>query len=293
MNIEVTDIKIKNKYKKNKIKRREINKKNIFIYAFLIAISIIMIWPFFQMISTSLMTFQEATSMPPALIPRKASLDAYKNVFNMIPFGKFYLNSIIVCIIRVIGTVLIASFAGYAFAMYEFKGKKLLFSIVLVIMMVPGQIFLLPQFNMMNNLGLLDTLTAIWLPNLFTAYGIFMMRQFYLSIPQALIDAASIDGAGHFRIFFQIATPVIKGAVTVFGIQTAIWSWNDLLWPLIVNSSQDKLTLPIAMSLMKGQYVTDFPSMMAAAMMAVIPMILLYIVFQRSFENMDISSSIK
>ncbi|MDU5109948.1 MAG: carbohydrate ABC transporter permease [Clostridium sp.] len=293
MNIKVKDIKIKSKSKKIKLKKFKIKKSHIGIYIFLGMLSVIMIWPFFQMISTSLMTFQEATSMPPALIPGDASLDAYKNVFDMIPFGKFYLNSIIATLIRVVGSVLIASFAGYTFAMYDFKGKKFLFSLVLVIMMVPGQIFLLPQFNMMNNLGLLDTLTAIWLPNLFTAYGIFMMRQFYLSIPQALIDAASIDGAGHLRIFFQIATPIIKGAVTVFGMQTAIWSWNDLLWPLIVNSSQDKLTLPVAMSLMKGQYVTDFPSMMAAAMMAVIPMVVMYIIFQKSFENMDIGASIK
>lgn len=278
---------------KIKYKRKKLQKSVISIYTFLILLSVIMIWPFFQMISTSLMTFREAVASPPALVPSSPTFSAFKKVFEVLPFGRFYLNSIIVAVIRVTGTVIIASFAGYAFAVYDFKGKKLLFSILLVIMMVPSQIFLLPQFNMMNKLGLLDTLTAIWLPNLFTAYGIFMMRQFYMSVPKALIDAARIDGAGGFRIFFQIATPVVKGAVTVFGLQVSIWAWNDLLWPLIVNSSQDKLTLPIAMSLMKGQYVTDFPSMMAAATMAVIPMVLMYVVFQKQFEHIDMGASIK
>jgi multiple sugar transport system permease protein len=268
-------------------------KKNLFIYIFLIALSIIMIWPFFQMLITSFMTYEESISTPPTLIPKSLKLDSYKNVFETIPFLKLYLNSIITTILRVAGTLATCTMSGFALAKMKFKGKKLIFTIIMTIMMVPGQMFSLPQYLTMTEFGWLNSLKAIIIPNMFTAYGIFMMKQFYSSVPNEIIEAAKVDGASPFTIFSKVASPMVLPGVLVLGMQTAIGAWNDLIWPLIVNSDITKLTLPVSISFMKGQYTSDIPSMMAASTMIVFPMIIVYILVQRKFEDTGVSSAVK
>ena len=272
---------------------RRSTKKNIPIYIFLIVLSIITLWPFFQMIITSFMTYEEAISTPPKLMPKSFKLDAYKKVFDTLPFLKLYSNSIITTVLRVAGTLLTCTTAGYAIAKFNFAGKKVMFAIIMAIMMVPGQMFSLPQYLTMSSFGWLNSLKAIIIPNMFTAYGIFMMKQFYSAVPNELLEAAKVDGAGPFTVFYKIASPMVLPGILVLGLQTAIGAWNDLIWPLIVNSDITKLTLPVSISFMTGQHSSDLPSMMAAATMVVLPMIILYIFLQRKFENTGVGSAIK
>lgn len=268
-------------------------KKNIYLYIFLIILSIVTLWPFFQMIATSFMTYEEAIATPPKLIPKSLRINGYKSVFDTIPFAKLYLNSIITTVLRVAGTLVTCTLSGYALAKFNFPGKKIIFAIIMAIMMVPGQMFTLPQYLTMSSFGWLNSLKAIIIPNMFTAYGIFMMKQFYSSVPNELLEAAKVDGANPFTIFYKIASPMVIPGITVLGIQTAIGAWNDLIWPLIVNSDITKLTLPVSISFMTGQYSSNIPSMMAAATMVVLPMIVIYILLQRKFENTGIGSAIK
>lgn len=272
---------------KNKVK------KNIYVYIFLIILSIIILWPFFQMVSTSFMTYEEAISSPPTLIAKSPGLDGYKSVFNTLPFLKLYLNSIITASCRVVGTLITCTTAGYAFAKLQFPGKKVIFAGIMAIMMVPGQMFSLPQYITMNAFGWLNSLKAIIIPNLFTAYGIFMMKQFYSAVPNELLESARVDGASPIRIFYKIASPMVSPGIMVLGVQTAISAWNDLIWPLIVNSDIKKLTLPVSMAFMEGQHSSDIPTMMAAATMVVLPMIIVYILVQKKFQNTGIGVAIK
>lgn len=268
-------------------------RKDIYVYIFLILLSIITLWPFFQMVSTSFMSYEEAISSPPTLIAKSPGLDGYKSVFNTIPFLELYLNSIITTFCRVIGTLITCTTAGYAFAKLNFPGKKVIFAVVMAIMMVPGQMFSLPQYLTMNQFGWLNSLKAIIIPNLFTAYGIFMMKQFYSAVPDELLEAAKVDGANPMKIFYKIASPMVSPGIMVLGIQTAISSWNDLIWPLIVNSDIKKLTLPVSMAFMEGQHSSNIPTMMAAATMVVLPMIIVYILMQKKFQNTGIGAAIK
>ncbi|MDI3312404.1 MAG: carbohydrate ABC transporter permease [Thermoanaerobacterium sp.] len=265
----------------------------IFIYFFLSIGALTMLWPFVQMILGSFMTFKESVSYPPTIIPSQFNLDNYMRVFEKMPFGTLYMNSIVTTVLRVIFNTAISALAGYTFAKFDFPGRNTIFKIVLAIMMVPGQIFLLPQYMTMKFFGWLDTLYAIWVPNIISAYGVFMMRQFFLTVPNELLEAAIIDAANHTRIFYQIALPLAKPGVLVYALQVVIASWNDLLWPLVVNTSIEKLTLPVGMAYLRGQYVVDTPALMAASVMAVIPILLLYVIFQRYFKDLGFSAAIK
>lgn len=272
---------------------RSKTKKKICIYFFLITLSIITLWPFFQMVSASFMSYEEAISTPPTLFAKSPSLDSYKSVFDTLPFLKLYINSIITTVLRVLGTLVTCTTAGYAFAKLNFKYKKIIFAVIMGIMMVPGQMFSLPQYLTMSSFNWLNSLKAIIIPNLFTAYGIFMMKQFYSAVPNELIEAAKVDGANPIKIFYKIASPIVSPGIMVLGIQTAISAWNDLIWPLIVNSNIDKLTLPVSMAFMEGQHSSNIPTMMAAATMVVLPMIIVYIVLQKKFQNTGIGTAIK
>lgn len=254
---------------------------------------IIMSWPFIQMILGSFMTMRESMSYPPTLIPKQFNLENYERVFEKMPFLRLYMNSIITTVLRTVGNVGTCCLAGYAFAKFRFRGRGVIFAIVLAIMMVPGQIFLLPQYMTMSRFGWIDKLLAIWVPNIFSAYGIFFMRQFFMGVPNELIEAAHIDGMNPLGIFLRIGLPLVKPGLLVYGIQVAIASWNDLLWPMVVVRSTDKLTLPVGMSFLSGQYTVDTPALMAAAVMAVVPLLLLYIGVQRYMKDLSLHSAIK
>lgn len=153
----------------------------------------------------------------------------------------------------------------------------------LAILMIPPSLFILPQYLIIQNIGLLDTIPALFIPNMFSAFGTFLLRQFFMSLPMELEEAARLDGCNHFKIYYKIMVPLVKSGLTALGILTFKFAWNDLMWPLIVNSSTSKMTLSAALSNLKGQYATDYPTMMAGSVMAVIPMIVVFTIFQRQF----------
>lgn len=222
-------------------------------------------------------------AIPPTIFPQQFATEAYNNVLTALPFGRIYMNTVFSTVITVAGQVAICTLAAYSFARIKFPGRDILFLIVLSVLMVPGQIFLVPQYLIVQKIGLLDTLFALFLPNLFSAFGTFMMRQFFLSLPDELEEAAILDGCSRFQILTRIMVPLVKSGIVALVIFTAKFAWNDFMWPLIVNTSTTKMTLAPALSTLQGQHTNDYPAQMAGAVLAVIPMIVLFFIFQKQF----------
>ncbi|WP_096440743.1 carbohydrate ABC transporter permease [Alteribacter populi] len=251
-----------------------------------------MIIPFLWMILTSLKTMGEATQLPPTIIPAIWNWNSYVQVFDYMPFLHFYWNTILMTAGRTIGQLILCSLAAYAFARIAFPGRNILFLITLSVLMVPLQAYAIPQFLIMVELDWLNTLKALIVPGLFSAFGVFLLRQFFMSLPKELDEAAKIDGCNHFQIFFYILLPLTKPALISLSIFTILWSWNDLLWPLIVNSSPSKLPLSAGLASLQGQYATNFPILMAGSLLAIWPMIVIFIFLQRYFiEGITMGSS--
>ncbi len=173
--------------------------------------------------------------------------------------------------------------AGYAFARIDFPGRDIIFIIILSVLMVPGQIFLIPQFMIIKKLGLLNSIPALILPGLFSAFGTFLMRQFFMTLPKELEESAILDGCNQFQIFWKIMLPLVKPGLVALAISTCLYCWNSLMWPLIVNTSVDKMTLSAGLASLQGQHSTNYPVMMAGTVLAIWPMILAFIIFQKQF----------
>ena len=266
------------------VNRPKIKKGNILVYLVLILGSVLMIFPFIWMISTSFKTVPETTLIPPTLLPASFSnTAAYEQVTKSLPFFNLYFNTIMMIVIRVICAVVFSSMAAYAFAKVNFPLKNLFFMIVLSQLMFPAQVFILPQYEMISALGKTDSLFALVFPALVSAFGTFFLRQTYMGIPDDLLEAARIDGCGHFRSFSSIAFPLTKTAMAALAVFTALFAYGDLMWPLIVNTKLDKLTLSSGLSTLRGQFSVNYPNLMAGSVLAMIPMIIIYIIFQRQF----------
>lgn len=253
------------------------------VHLALVLASIITLAPFAWMILTSFKTFEESILVPPRLLPVAWMLDNYAIVLNKFPFGSFYLNTFAMMGMTVLGQLIICSMAAYAFARLAFRGKELLFTLCLALLMVPGQIFLVPHYDIMVKLRLTDTVTALWLPKVFSAFGTFMLRQFFMQQPKSLDEAAKLDGCTYFGIYARILLPLIKPALVSLGILTALASFKDLMWPLIVNNSMQKMTLSAGLAMLIGEHTTYYPQVMAGSALAVFPMIVLFLLFQRQF----------
>ena len=202
-------------------------------------------------------------------------------------------KSILSAVITTVVQIVFCSMAGYAFARIEFPFKNFIFVLLLSVLMVPGQIFLLPQYQLIQKMGLLNTIPALFLPNLFSAFGTFLLRQFFMSMPQELEDAAIVDGCNRFQIFGRIMVPLIQPGIAALTIFTFKFAWNDFMWPLIVNNSMDKLILGPALSTLQGQYTTQYPMQMAGAVLAVIPLVVIFFIFQKQFIESVATSGIK
>ena len=265
----------------SKAKKR--NRGYIAVYIVLLSGVLITLLPFIWMLLTSLKTQSEAIHVPPVIFPAKPVFSNYADVFRDVPFGKMYINTIISAVVTVAAQLLFCSMAAYAFAKLKFPGRDVIFVILLAVLMVPSSFFILPQYLIIQKLGLLNTIPALFIPNLFSAFGTFLLRQFFLSLPSDLEDAAALDGCTPFTTYWRIMLPLAKPGLVSLGILTLRFAWNDLMWPLIVNTSQEKMTLTAGLAYMQGQYQTNFPEMMAGAMMAIIPLLVLFAVFQRQF----------
>lgn len=259
------------------------NMGKLVVHLLLIMGSVVMIFPFIWMLLTALKTMTEATRVPPTFFPAVPIWSNFPKAMQTLPFDKLFLNTVVMMALRIVFALGFSSMAGYAFAKIRFPGKNLLFGIVLVQLMLPTQIFLLPQYMMVAQMGWLNTVWALVFPGIVSAFGVFFLRQFYMGLPNDLSEAACLDGCNQWQIFSKVMFPLTKTALMALAIFTAIFAWSDLMWPLIVNMSIDKMTLAAGIASIKGQHFTDYPVIMAASFVAMLPMLALYLVFQKQF----------
>src|SRR5262245_17915914 len=254
------------------------------LYLILVLGLVAVIAPFVWMVLGSFKGQGELLQGPPTWWPESASLDNYSQLFSRLNFGQYFFNSTVVAVIVTAGNLLFCSMLGYAFAMLDFWGKNALFLAVMGTLMIPGVVLFVPQFVLVANVGLIDTLPGLFLPFLVTPFGVFLMRQFILGLPKDLLDAGRVDGAGELRIFARIFLPLCGPALATLGILTFLGSWNNFLWPLVVAQSEDKYTLPVALALYStGQNSTNYGLLLAGATVVIIPIIVVFLVFQRRF----------
>jgi multiple sugar transport system permease protein len=268
--------------------------KKYWIHVVLVLTSIIFVGPFLWMFLTSLKTYEETIQVPMIWLPDEIQWVNYQIVNEKFPFLTLYFNTVVVVIATVFFQLLIASLAAFAFARLAFPGKNLLFLTFLGLLMVPGQIFLIPHFQIIGvQLNLIDTLTALVVPNIFSVFGVFLLRQFFAAIPQELEDAAKIDGCSSLRIYWQIMLPLVTPGLVALGILTMINSWKELLWPLIVNQSIEKMTLSAGLANLIGEHTTYHEQVMAGAVISVLPMVIIFAFFQKKFVESIAQTGIK
>ena len=255
----------------------------VFTYAALIIGALIMIFPFVWMILTSLKTVPESMQVPPTILPQEVVTGNFGDAMKSLPFLKLYLNTGLMIFFRVICAVAFSSMAGYAFAMLEFRGKKLLFGIVLVQMSLPSQIFIIPQYQMVAKMGLSNTIFALVFPGIVSAFGVFFLRQTYMGIPKEVGEAAYLDGCNQWQTFTKVMFPLTGTSVAALTVFTAVFAYSDLMWPLVVNSDLNMMTLSSGLATLRGQFTTNFPVLMAGSLLAMLPMVILYLIFQRQF----------
>lgn len=252
-------------------------------YAALILGSVIMIFPFVWMILTSSKTVSESMQIPPTIFPSRLITDNFAEALASLPFINMYINTILMIVFRVICAVFFSSMAGYAFAKLKFKGKNFLFGIVLMQMMLPSQIFIIPQYQMVAKLGFANSIAALVFPGLVSAFGTFFLRQSYLAIPEEVGEAACLDGCNQWQTFTKIMFPLTRSSVAALSVFTAVFAYSDLMWPLVVNSDLNMMTLSSGLATLRGQFTTNFPALMAGSLLAMLPMVILYLFFQKQF----------
>ncbi len=256
----------------------------IVIYIILIIGAITMLVPFLWMVLTAFKSISESTQINPFVIfPSVWRMEAFTSVLSKMNFEKLYFNTLVLIVGRVICAVLTSVMAGYAFGRLTFKGRDVAFALVLFQMMVPSQIFIIPQYLMVSRLNMLNTSFALLFPGLVTAFGTFLLRQAFMSLPKDLEEAARLDGCNIGQTFLYVMAPLTKSAMTALGIFTALFAYKDLMWPLVVNTEQNTMPLSAALAKLQGQFATNFPELMAASLLACIPMMIIYILFQKQF----------
>lgn len=242
---------------------------------------LLMIAPLLYQVIMSLSTNSEVQSTPPTLWPTEIQWHNFADVFSQMNFGSSLWVSIAITVIRVAGQVVLCSLAGYAFARMHFRFRGLILGIVLSIIMVPSQLFLIPQYQIIQNLGWLNSIAGIVAPGIFSAFGLFLMRQFFMGLPDELEDAARLDGANPFQIFWLVMMPLARNGLWALAIITTLWSWNELLWPLVVASTQTSAPLSVGLANLQGEHANNYPILMAASLMAMAPILILFISMQK------------
>lgn len=263
------------------------------VNAALVALAVVALAPLAWMLSVSVMPQGEASAFPPPLLPPALTFDNYQALFARAGMGRYFANSLIVSGAITLGALLVNTMAGYAFAKLRFRGRDRLFQVLLAALVIPAQVAMLPLFLMMKGMGLVNSFGAVIIPALATVFGIFLVRQYARSIPDELLEAARIDGAGEFRIFFQIVLPMLKPVLVTLTIFTFMAAWNDFMWPLIVLTDQDNYTLPVAIAALSREHVQDVEMMMAGAVVTVIPVLLLFLALQRYYIQGLLLGSVK
>mgnify|MGYP001189091340 FL=1 len=255
----------------------------ILTYAILLTGLAVTLVPFIWILMTSLKPASEIVRIPPTFFPEQWTLNSYQTIFNdpKVPLARFYLNSLLVSVGRVVITLFTSSLAGYIFAKFVFRGKNLLFGFILVQLMIPFQVVMIPAYLILVQLRLIDSLWGLVIPSMIDAFGIFLMRQFISTFPNDLIDAARIDGASEFGVYWRIVIPNLGAPLATLGIFTFMATWNDYLWPLIVITTHEKRTLPLLLTWYTSQHGQRYDLTMAASILVLLPILVAYIFFQR------------
>lgn len=252
----------------------------IFIGIILGIWGIITIIPFVWMILSAFKTNPEIVAINPKILPEEWTFDNFRELFQRLNFGVYLKNTVIITLMSFVG-LLINAAAGFGFAHYEFKGKNFLFILVLATMMIPGQVTMIPVYLMLNQMGLTNTYLGIVLPGLTGAFGIFLFRQFFSNISEEFFEAARLDGAGEFYVFFRVALPLSRPILAVQGILSFIGGWNSFLWPLIIANDQRFYTLSVGLQLLQGQHGANYALQMAGAAFMVVPILIVFMIFQK------------
>ena len=249
----------------------------------LLPLAAVMLIPLIWMLVTSVETLSESRHFPPTLVPSGIHWENYPNALDAAPFGRFFANSFIVTLASVAGNLVFCSLAGYAFARLRFFGRDVVFLVLLATLMVPFQVTMIPTFLIVQHLGLVNSLGALIAPNLVTPFGIFLLRQFFRTLPVELEEAARIDGCTRLGVLFRVVLPLSMPALATLGIVTFLWTWNDFLWPLIVITSTDQSTVQLGLASFQGAHVTKWNLLMAGNVMALAPMLIVFVGAQRWF----------
>ena len=259
-------------------------KQSIGVHLFLIVVALGMIIPFVWMVLTSFKSVTESTQMNPFhFFPSQWHISNYTEAIRINNFPILYFNTIMMMLWRIFSSVMFSAMAAYAFARLEFPGRNVLFGLVLFQMMVPPQLFVIPQYLMIDQLGMRNSIFALVFPGIVSAFGTFLLRQYFVGLPRELEESAKLDGCNIGQTFFKIMLPLAKSGLIALAIFTALFAFKDLLWPLIINSNADKATLSSALSKIQGAYSVNYPQLMAASVLAIWPMVTLYIIFQKQF----------
>ncbi|UOE94457.1 carbohydrate ABC transporter permease [Alkalihalobacillus sp. LMS39] len=265
----------------------------VLIYTLLSIGAILMILPFAWMISTALKAPNEVMSMPPIWIPSEIRWDNFTKALDVAPFGRYFINSIIVTVVSTIGELITAILAAFAFSKMKFYGRDVLFAVLLGTMMVPGEVLLIPNFVTLSNLGWIDSYNALIIPWIASIFSIFLLRQYFLGIPEQLAYAAKVDGCGDFKFLWYIMVPLAKPALITIGLLKVIGSWNAFLWPLIVTNSRELRTLPVGLSAFTTEAGTSYELLMAASCMVVLPIVILFFFMQKQIVEGVSRSGVK
>ena len=263
----------------------------VYIIASVTAITVII--PLIWIIFTAFKSLPETYLWPPTWLPQQWRFDNLFKLFDVVPFGRFFLNSVIVTVPLCALNLFFCSITGYVFAKINFPGKKILFFIVLATIMIPSQVTMIPAFRILKFLGWNNSYLGLIVPGMVTAFGIFLMRQFMMSIPTELIEAARLDGASEYKIYSQVVVPSSKPAFSALAIFTFLDSWNSFLWPLIVIDTPTMRTLPLGLAMLKTQFISQWPLIMIATLLTSLPVIIVYIIFQKQFVRGIMLSGIK
>ena len=273
------------------IRKRHLSTTGYYVVSILLAV--VAMIPFLWMISTSLKSRGALMSIPIEWIPDEPTLDAYREVFSRFPFMRTIGNSLLVSISFTLITLISASMAAFAFAKIRFRGSDVILKLYLAMMMIPTQVTMIPLFIIMNRLGLIDSYASVILPSIFKPFAVFMLVQQMKSIPNDYLDAARVDGAGIFHVYGRIAMPLCAPTLATLAVTTFMESWNDYLWPLLMLTDRNKMTLPIALSTLNGQYNTEYNVLMAGSLISMIPIIIIYLCAQKQFKNGLMAGGIK
>ena len=273
--------------------QKKIRAGRALLYIILVFWAVFMIMPFAWMLLTSVKTQPEAMKVPIVWLPKNPQWKNYVDVLQKYRFASYYKNTAFVTVTTVIFQLMTCSMGAYAFARLDFPGKKAIFLVCMTVLMVPTQMIIIPRFIMTMRLGWLNSFAGIIIPNLPSIYGVFFLRQNFMTLPRELDEAAMIDGRSFFGIYWRMLLPLLKNGLIAFSVLTTLWSWNEMLWPLIVTSKQSLYVLSIALANMQGQYAQKIPTQMAAGVLAMAPMLLVFLIGQKQMLEGIALSSIK